>query len=138
MRRARRRARRPRAFCSVALDDDELYPGTPHVAHNARADAARAADDEVVVELAHFTRAAARAEGGEDFRLHQSLDGARQRVAGGADADDHKEDCEVSARRRERVRRAVADGRHRHHRHVQTVAERPAFDGGEADGAERH
>src|SRR3712207_8430221 len=72
-------------------DGDEGDALAPYLAHDARADAPRAADYVVVSELAHLAQAAALAVGRKDFRAHERLHGGRQEVAGRAHAYHHED-----------------------------------------------
>src|SRR5918912_607176 len=117
-----------RDFRLVRFDDDERHVRTLHRADDARADAASAADDEMIVEFAHLSLTAALVKGREHLRLNDCVDRARQNVNDSADPDDHEEAGEDAPCEILRSDIAVADRRHRLNRGVEAVEKRPAFE----------
>jgi hypothetical protein len=69
----------------VALDDDERLARAPQLAYDARADAARAADDHVFGESVHLAPAASPPEGLVKLGLDEALDRGREQQADGRD-----------------------------------------------------
>ena len=113
----------------VAIDDDERHALAAQFLGDGAADAAVAAEDEVVPQFVDHATDPPLFEAEVEAALDDEGGQQGERVERGADASDEEHDREGLAGPRQRVHLAIADGRDRDHGHVEAVPDRPAFDG---------
>ena len=131
-------ARSPRSMhrvhgVRVPVDDDERDVLPAELIGDDEADAAGAAQDEVVGQSVDHTRPPLLLDAGMHARFDDAGRHEREGVERGADAGDEEADGEDLAGAREVVHLAVADRRHADDRHVERVPRAPPFDHHVAD-----
>ncbi len=110
-----------------AFDEDERQAPSENFAGDATADAAGAADDDVVAEMSDFAVHATAAEKHAEFGLYHSVSEGPDGHADNTEPQKNQNDVENLAGMRELIFRFGADGGNRHQRGVEAVGPGPVL-----------